>query len=288
MLRNRSRAVTTKQALMAEQSSLSSPVRNSMSSLFGSPRLFNGFLPMGPPETETVSPTSILDFKLPFCRPRNQTELSKNFSGNKHSWEKLEPRGIGLALFDDQNTTNLTSQTNRRMVLFGSKLKIQIPQPPTSVFPPSESPKSPADFGIKTRKLQFGNSLSPFASANSEAAQAKDSPPSVSGFISPSEMELSEDYTRVISHGPNPRTTHIYDDCIVETCCGVVGLTELKNVYSPPSQSFLSSCHTCKKSLEQSQDIFMYRGEKSFCSRECRCQEMLFDGVENPEPDGAL
>ncbi|CAI0629581.1 unnamed protein product [Linum tenue] len=39
-------------------------------------------------------------------------------------------------------------------------------------------------------------------------------------------MELSEDYTCVISHGPIPKTTHIFefDDCIVDACCGVFTL----------------------------------------------------------------
>ncbi|CAI0459696.1 unnamed protein product [Linum tenue] len=38
------------------------------------------------------------------------------------------------------------------------------------------------------------------------------------------EMELSEDYTCVISHGPIPKTTHIFDDCIVDAYCGVFTL----------------------------------------------------------------
>ncbi|XP_034894578.1 FCS-Like Zinc finger 13 isoform X2 [Populus alba] len=35
------------------------------------------------------------------------------------------------------------------------------------------------------------------------------------------------------------------------------------------SKDFLSSCYLCKKLLE-GLDIFMYRGEKAFCSPECR------------------
>ncbi|CAI0423413.1 unnamed protein product [Linum tenue] len=38
------------------------------------------------------------------------------------------------------------------------------------------------------------------------------------------EIELSEDYTCVISHGPIPKTTHIFDDCIIDACCGVFTL----------------------------------------------------------------
>ncbi|XP_006355797.1 uncharacterized protein [Solanum tuberosum] len=40
------------------------------------------------------------------------------------------------------------------------------------------------------------------------------------------EMESSEDYTCVITHGPNPKTTHIFDNCIIESSCGVRKLRE--------------------------------------------------------------
>ncbi|KAK1282560.1 MAR-binding filament-like protein 1 [Acorus calamus] len=39
------------------------------------------------------------------------------------------------------------------------------------------------------------------------------------GSFIASEIELSEDYTRIISHGPNPKTTHIYGDLILEDDC---------------------------------------------------------------------
>ncbi|CAL5441414.1 unnamed protein product [Camellia sinensis] len=76
MLRNRYRAVTTKQALMADQSSLASLSPNHtipISSFFGSPRFFNGFQAMGHSETETMSPipSSIHDIK-PFSLVGNQ------------------------------------------------------------------------------------------------------------------------------------------------------------------------------------------------------------------------
>ncbi|CAA0343673.1 hypothetical protein AtNW77_Chr1g0082341 [Arabidopsis thaliana] len=34
--------------------------------------------------------------------------------------------------------------------------------------------------------------------------------------LSGREMALSEDYTCIISHGPNPKTTHIFGDCILD------------------------------------------------------------------------
>ncbi|XP_052169985.1 FCS-Like Zinc finger 8-like [Diospyros lotus] len=301
MLRNRSRAVTGKQTLMADHTSLSSPSQNRTrpnSSFFGSPRFFSGLQPKAPSEIETVSPTSILDSKQfpyhPFGYDKSQSKLSINFSGNEHSRDKPDPKGVGLALVDslnDQTPDDIHSfsQPNSRMVLFGSKLKIQIPPLPSSPLSPIQSPKSPADFGIKTRNSNQAAclSLSPFGSVKRGSPQPE--------CLSATEMELSEDYTRVISHGPNPKTTHIFDDCILESCCGVAKLSELKknhsSSYSPgkpgsPPASFLSFCCTCKKNLEHGTDIYIYRGEKAFCSRECRCQEMLLDGVENPDSDG--
>ncbi|XP_031261080.1 FCS-Like Zinc finger 10-like [Pistacia vera] len=110
------------------------------------------------------------------------------------------------------------------------------------------------------------------------------------GFIealSGSEIELSEDYTCVISHGPNPKTTHIYGDCILEghsnelmnnICKGEVKETEgVKSSTTPyPSVDFLSFCYTCRKKLE-GKDIYIYRGEKAFCSFDCRSQEISID-----------
>ncbi|GFZ04721.1 hypothetical protein Acr_17g0002930 [Actinidia rufa] len=259
---------------MADHNSLSSPSQNQtkpISSSLCSPKFFNGFLPKGLSEIKAISPNSILDSNKTFPK------FPDSFSGNKHSWEKSDPKGIGLVLIEslnDDKTDTKIPKPNTRRVLFGSKLNIQIP-PLSSSFSPSESPKSPADFGIKTRNAQFSGSLSPFGSANS-CTQTRDA-------LSASEMELSEDYTCVISHGPNPRTTHIYDNCVLDSCNGVVGLSELKKDLcslsensNSFSESFLSFCYTCKKDLEQGKEINMCRGEKAFCS----CQEMISMGMK--------
>lgn len=134
------------------------------------------------------------------------------------------------------------------MVLFGSHLKIQIP--------PLQNSDS-SDFGIKTRNSHLG--FSPIEkSASGSASFGAESTP----------MELSEDYTCVITHGPNPKTTHIFDNCVVEeSCFGVVGFSGARKeggddqiFYSAfRSENFLSFCCTCKKNLEQGNDIYMYR-----------------------------
>ncbi|KAK3219734.1 hypothetical protein Dsin_013704 [Dipteronia sinensis] len=104
------------------------------------------------------------------------------------------------------------------------------------------------------------------------------------GSLSAREIALSEDYTCITCHGPNPKTTHIFGDFILEG----PPVHELANfdrqgVETPqvakrpayPSDDFLSFCYLCNTKLERGADIYMYRGEKAFCSIECREVEIL-------------
>ncbi|KAG0575827.1 hypothetical protein KC19_5G033900 [Ceratodon purpureus] len=43
------------------------------------------------------------------------------------------------------------------------------------------------------------------------------------------------------------------------------------------SSHFLDECSFCKRHLPKDKDIFMYRGDKAFCSVECRSQQMVLD-----------
>ena len=295
MLRERSRA-TSKQALtMADYGSLPSPTdrfSKPTSSIFCSPRLFTGFTSKNFTDTESVlSPTSILDHK-PFSALRNPFFSDKPNTINppkpeiRSHWDKLDSRGVGLGIVDeltDEMSETYVSKPRTRMVLFGSQLKIQIPPLRPSV---AESVKSPAVFGIKTKNSLFVSSNSglensnsqlgfvspssekkpPFGSENS-AHENPNSPLVFAASLSASEMELSEDYTCVILHGPNPRTTHIFDNCIVESCCGGVGISGARKgigfcgnqSMSYPSENFLSFCYSCKKNLGQGKDTYMYR-----------------------------
>ncbi|CAN4092938.1 unnamed protein product [Withania somnifera] len=271
---------------MADYYSLPSPTTNSSrkmsSSFFGSPRLFTCFATKGFPDTESImSPTSILDSKH-FSAFRNSLWSDSNSNTprspkpeSRVHFQKLDTKGVGLGLVDaliDEKSDSKDVNPVSRMVILGSQLKIQIPTSPPSFSSPTDSPPSPGDFGIKTRNSQSG-----FFSS-----------------LSAAEMELSEEYTCVISYGPNPRTTHIFDDCIVESCCGVVKYSASRKENEPfpsppmsyPSESFLSFCHSCKKNLGIGKEIFMYRGEKAFCSSECRYKEMVLEeGMEKSETD---
>ncbi|XP_077240637.1 FCS-Like Zinc finger 8-like [Tasmannia lanceolata] len=285
---------------MTNQVPLSPPIGGSnkpKSSYFSSPRLFTGFSSKCFSDSEAVmSPTSILD-SLPFSSIGNPFWSDKNLKSpepcieNKHPWEKLDSKGVGLGIVDaliDEDCDKKSSKSESRMVLFGSQLKIQIPPILSSTISPTPSPQSSLNFGnnshlslpgsFSTKKTQLGSTnFGPEMPSSSQV---------FTGCLSVSEMELSEDYTCVISHGPNPKTTHIFDNCIIESCVGFSAPRKENCFFNEPtgypSDNFLSFCYACKKNLGQGKDIYMYRGEKAFCSHECRYQEMLLDeGVED-------
>ncbi|KAH0645345.1 hypothetical protein KY284_033229 [Solanum tuberosum] len=114
---------------------------------------------------------------------------------------------------------------------------------------------------------------------------------SLVGSISASDIELSEDYTCVRTRGPNAKVTHIFCDCILEChnnelpnfCKNANEKTVLPEVTDSsevltlfPSSDFLRFCSSCKKRLD-GKDIYMYRGEKAFCSLDCRSEAILID-----------
>ncbi|KAL5538647.1 hypothetical protein UlMin_043606 [Ulmus minor] len=94
--------------------------------------------------------------------------------------------------------------------------------------------------------------------------------------------ELSESYTCVISHcGNNSIKKRVYfgDKLNGVRNCDVIMANSSVFSASPANigevglelwtSDFLSSCFLCNKQLHGI-DIFMYRGEKAFCSSECR------------------
>ncbi|MED6194797.1 zinc-finger of the FCS-type, C2-C2 [Stylosanthes scabra] len=284
LLRNRSRAVT-KPSLMADHSSSSqqssqnqSYSKRTIPSLFGSPKFIRDFTTKclslsPPPTTESLrSPTSILDaravspfaFGNPFSHENKKgTQTVHQNASSENTASTDDSRGIGLALVKN------SAEQNKGNLIFGTRLRVKIPPlPPPSTFSPQTCHADDAVIGGRSSEDPQNSGI-----------YGNDSPPTkvvvTDGVLSLSEMELSEEYTRVICHGPNPRTTHIFNNCILE------GYFSHPKKPQPPSGSFLSFCYTCNKHLDQTQDIFIYRGEKAFCSPECRHKEMVLDGVEN-------
>ncbi|KAJ1278119.1 hypothetical protein BS78_04G054900 [Paspalum vaginatum] len=91
--------------------------------------------------------------------------------------------------------------------------------------------------------------------------------------------ELSESYTCVITHVAGSVRKRVY----VGFGDGNGGgwLVEAAGEAPAPATDFLSRCCLCDKRLD-GLDIYMLRGEKAFCSSECRCHQMLReDRAEN-------
>ncbi|CAH9112369.1 unnamed protein product [Cuscuta europaea] len=228
----------------------SSPTRNPakpISSFLGSPtRILNGFLgrttsqsAMDHSTSMSMSPTSTLDAKqflnighhIGYEKTPNLTQKSSPTRNHNPVCTEKRPDSLGVSLA-------LIEDSRRGQVLFGSKLKIQIP----SLISPVESPVgSPGDFGTKTPR-----NLPPLLSSVVQAGECPSSPEG----LSLSEMELSEDYTCVITHGPNPKTTRIFGNCVVEeSCCEVM----------KGNCSSLSSCQNCSINHGDEQSIYNYR-----------------------------
>jgi len=120
--------------------------------------------------------------------------------------------------------------------------------------------------------------------------------------------ELSESYTCVISHLGTKLEKRVYFDDKLDgvvgcggggggDCCvvsdGRVGVFSASPVNFGDAYmgiwtaDFLSSCYLCKKQLH-GLDIFMYRGEKAFCSAECRDKQIRSEDYKEKFASGAL
>ncbi|XP_059432762.1 FCS-Like Zinc finger 13-like [Corylus avellana] len=115
----------------------------------------------------------------------------------------------------------------------------------------------------------------------------------LNGFLEDlEEGENSENYTYVTCRGPSKSFTRVYYDegengrtgherHGVDRCNNMGVLQDSRPRYEDsfsayPTSDFLSSCNLCRKKL-QGKDIYMYRGEKAFCSTECRSRQIMMD-----------
>ncbi|XP_042373497.1 FCS-Like Zinc finger 8-like isoform X3 [Zingiber officinale] len=252
-------------------------------SIFSSPRLFVGVSSRSSSDSEaTMSPTSLLETKsLPSIGRQLLSDATKS-SGTEsklHARSFGDTDAVGLSIIDalnEEKSTKAFPNSESRRVVFGSLLKVQIP----SLCPGSMSPVgSPIEFGVKNKESQLALLSSPAQSSLGLEMTTSSSCRVFARSISMSEMELSEDYTCVISHGPNPRTTHIFDNCVVESCGDGFTASIETNSSTPTDRrghltnDFLSFYYACKKDLGQGNDTFIYRGEKASCSSECHKKE---------------
>ncbi|KAG2656358.1 FCS-Like Zinc finger 12-like isoform X3 [Panicum virgatum] len=90
------------------------------------------------------------------------------------------------------------------------------------------------------------------------------------------EDEFSESYTCVITHVAGAGGGSVRKRVYRGFGGGGGWLVEADDEVPAQAADFLSRCCLCDKRLD-GLDIYMYRGEKAFCSLECRCHQMLMD-----------
>lgn len=300
--------------------------KHKTNSFFTVPGLFVGLNPKTSESDSVRSPTSPLDFKvfskpklgnLPTRACKQNEAIQKSWDRNKVGLSIIE------SLEDEMKPSagKILRSSDSKNILFAPQMRIlNNPSLKTASFDVFDSlsnslPKNYAIFPctqIKKSNPKLINPLAqePFAkfwshsldSANLGAnlTSLTTRPTNLStglsngqnlgkdlvASLSASEIELSEDYTCVRKHGPNPKTTHIFGDCILECHddefitksykCEENEIKPFEVLTSYLSNDFLSFCYSCKKKLE-GEDIYMYRGEKAFCSWNCRSEEILIE-----------
>lgn len=196
------------------------------------------------------SPTSPLD--LIFFPGLGAKSPRSSFLGDR----------VGLGLVDsltDDSSTPLGS----RKVLLGSEMRI------TDNVTSKNSFTAPVEAGVVDQKDE------------SMCDDLKGS------FMSLDDIVNSEDYTRVVCRGPNPRTTHFFGDHVLEFEGEQLMPDESKSEESLPprlEEGMMSFCYFCGEKLEEGKDIYVYQGDKAFCSMECR-ENFMEDEMEEGEPD---
>ena len=225
--------------------------------------------------SSAVSPTSILETKQFFCSalPPFLSERSLR-RAHTDAAAPPEPAGVGLA---DVLRDHGDAKVAGGKVVFGSQLRIQVP-PGRAI----ELVSSPIEFGAKNRDAQLAV-LSPARRFLPEIVSSPSARVFAGGVavVPPGEMAMSEDYTCIIAHGPNPKTTRIFGDCILEPCTlgdGVDAMEVKEGAESywlvkcfddgEPGEEFLSSCVSCKKKLDGS-DSCIYRYVDAISSTFC-------------------
>ncbi|CAN8299256.1 unnamed protein product [Cochlearia groenlandica] len=245
------------------------------------------------------SPTSPLDLRLfsSLGNPFDGSSSSLIRKAHQKSWDSGK---VGLSIVDSldvHHTDSSMSPPDSKNMIFGSWMRKE----DSKCLKPHHVVE---DFHVLSLpfvevSMHKDDELASVKDNAFEVIKQTQGP--VSGH-SKSDIEISEDYTCGISHGPDPKTTRFYGDRVMELlehngkktdCCESIftvaplDLTTVTDVLLP-SNDFLSFCCACRKKLGVGKDIYIYRGDKAFCSSECRAEVIHLDEeIKEEEEDEA-
>lgn len=267
--------------------------------LFSIPGFFVGFGAKGTQDSDAgKSPTSPLDFGVfanfgGLFSPRSPAPSSPRF-GQRNKWVCDK---VGLSVLSsiassiregDEGQSDYSFR--RENILLAPQIKVNVnrrPELSSELFddPCIKSNSLPKNYAaaslsdavnihphpcdsitdvwdtivVEERNSPRRSSSSPMDIISSQAS---------SHSLSGREMALSEDYTCIISHGPNPKTTHIFGDCILD--CDpkeLGGLGTKEEIEKPegddsvpnfPDDSFSRLC-SCTGKPQDCQNIHIHR-----------------------------
>lgn len=201
------------------------------------------------------SPTSPLDLKF-FTGLGTKSPRSSSLDASQNQKILLGDR-VGLGLVDSLTDDNPTPLGGRK-VLLGSEMRI------TDNLSRKNSSTAPVQGGEPDQK---DDSMSDGLKGS---------------IMSLDDIVNSEDYTCVVSRGPNPRTTHIFGDRVFEFQVEQLMPIDSKGDDSmslPVEVGVMSFCSFCSEKLKEGKDIYIYQGDKAFCSTECR-ENFMEDEME--------
>eukprot|EP00252_Welwitschia_mirabilis_P017233 TRINITY_DN3820_c0_g2_i1.p1 TRINITY_DN3820_c0_g2~~TRINITY_DN3820_c0_g2_i1.p1 ORF type:complete len:346 (+),score=56.86 TRINITY_DN3820_c0_g2_i1:1332-2369(+) len=287
------------------EASIVADLAESKACFFNTPKIFIAFSTNTPSDLEGAkSPTSPLDIKTfagvgsSYWHEKQlrspKAALDSMQCGSPRPWQKKDSEGIGLGIVAALHCNNETNATADGAV-HGSKLKVLVGSNQAIFSPQNQivSPRSPANLKLPYALPTSLTNARPCSPIKSTQPIRNDS--FSHGFAEPSDsdgMEHSESYTCVIKHGPNSSTKHIYtsggDRETVHFSIQTKHEYEAwdsnpsaskssRNFFHYPTADFLSACYLCKRHLHPGKDIYMYGGDKAFCSVECRSQQILMD-----------
>lgn len=165
--------------------------------------LFGGlFSPRSPPAAAAAAPLSSPRFRNRWAFDKVGLSLLSSSVGEE------EERGHEEGLF---NNIVLAPQIKPR--LFGSCVKSNsLPKNYAAPSMSSDAAEDPLPCDSITGVVEEHDSPRRSSSSPVDIISSQ----AYSRSLSAREMALSEDYTCIISHGPNPKTTHIFGDCILD------------------------------------------------------------------------